>query len=181
MLCVVRVPGEPVLTTATACGTAVRSSLGSARLLQWSKTQAYASNVYYTPVSSKVALDRHRVSWSWLQIGGLSCKSSAQLQRSCSSAEAASSVLSILSESWIARVGRANSSTRHKEPKIMSIPLLNCEPTFGASCYFSAMACFHSHRPHSRPVDEKLLWKNESKVARSSKVRDGSQVLADQI
>ncbi len=66
LLCAVRVPGEPVLTTAAACGTAVRSSLGSAGLPQWSKTQAYASNVYYTPVSSKVALDRCRVSWSRL-------------------------------------------------------------------------------------------------------------------
>ncbi len=80
MLCAVRVPGEPVLTTATACGTAVRSSLSSARLLQWSQTQAYASNVYYTPVSSKVAFDRPRVSWSWLQVGGMSCESGAQLQ-----------------------------------------------------------------------------------------------------
>ncbi len=34
---------------------------------------------------------------------------------SCSSAEAASSVLSTSLESWIARVGRANSSTRHEE------------------------------------------------------------------
>ncbi len=34
VLCAVRVPGEPVLTTATMCGTVVGSSLGSARLLQ---------------------------------------------------------------------------------------------------------------------------------------------------
>ncbi len=48
------VPVEPVLTTAAACGTAVESSLGSARLLQWSKTQAYASNVYCTNLSQAV-------------------------------------------------------------------------------------------------------------------------------
>ncbi len=46
MLCAGRVPVEPVLTTAAACGTAVESSLGSARLPQWSQTEAYASNVY---------------------------------------------------------------------------------------------------------------------------------------
>ncbi len=51
VLCAVRIPGEPVLTTATACGTAVRSSLSSARLPQWSKNQVYASNVYYTLLS----------------------------------------------------------------------------------------------------------------------------------
>ncbi len=49
MLCAGRVPVEPVLTTATACGTAVgtavESSLGSAGLPQWSQTQAYTSNV----------------------------------------------------------------------------------------------------------------------------------------
>ncbi len=62
LLCAVRVPEEPVLTTATTCSTAVGSSLGLAGLPQWSKTQAYALNVYFTPVSSKVSLDRHRVS-----------------------------------------------------------------------------------------------------------------------
>ncbi len=45
LLCAVWVPGEPVLTTAAMCGTAVGSSLGIAGLPQWSKTQAYASNV----------------------------------------------------------------------------------------------------------------------------------------
>ena len=37
---------------------------------------------------------------------------------SCSSAEAASSVLSTLPESWIAYMGRANSSTRHPPRKM---------------------------------------------------------------
>ncbi len=59
LLCAVRVPGEPVLTTAATCSTEVRSSLGSARLPQWSKTQAYASNVYsllsWTEYSAQVA------------------------------------------------------------------------------------------------------------------------------
>ncbi len=45
MLCVGQVPVVPVHTTATVCGTAVRSSLSSAGLLQWSQTQVYASNV----------------------------------------------------------------------------------------------------------------------------------------
>ncbi len=44
----------------------------------------------------------------WLELR-VWCAASA----SCSSAEAASSVLSTSSKSWIARVGRANSSTRH--------------------------------------------------------------------
>ncbi len=114
MLCAVQIPGEPVLTTAAACGTAVRSSLGSAGLPQWSKTQAYTSNIYLlSPVSSSssrqtqgvmgVALNR----WHELQVR---CAASA----SRSSAEAASLVLSTSPESWIARVGRANSSTRQK-------------------------------------------------------------------
>ncbi len=46
MLCAGRVPVVPVLTTAALRGTAVSSSLGTAKLPQWSKTQAYASNVY---------------------------------------------------------------------------------------------------------------------------------------
>ncbi len=54
MLCGGRVPVEPVLTTAAACGTAVESSLGSAGLPQWSQTQGYASNVYYTNLSQAV-------------------------------------------------------------------------------------------------------------------------------
>ncbi len=53
LLCAVRVPGEPVLTTATTCGTTVRSSLGSAGLLQWSKTQAYTSNIYCISIPSR--------------------------------------------------------------------------------------------------------------------------------
>ncbi len=43
---------------------------------------------------------------------------------SCSSAEAASSVLSTSSESWIARVGRANSSTRHDPPLLRTHSVL---------------------------------------------------------
>ena len=54
MLCGGQVPVEPVLTTAAVCGTAVESSLSSAGLLQWSQTQAYASNVYYTNLSQAV-------------------------------------------------------------------------------------------------------------------------------
>ncbi len=54
MLCGGRVPVEPILTTTTACGTTVESSLGSAGLPQWSQTQAYASNVYYTNLSQAV-------------------------------------------------------------------------------------------------------------------------------
>ncbi len=46
LLCAVRVPGDPVLTTTATCGTTVGSSLGSAGLPQWSQTQAYASNIY---------------------------------------------------------------------------------------------------------------------------------------
>ena len=46
MLCADRVPVVPVLTTAALRGTTVLSSLGTAKLLQRSKTQAYASNVY---------------------------------------------------------------------------------------------------------------------------------------
>ena len=87
MLCAGRVPVVPVHTTAAVCGTAVESSLGSAGLPQWSQTQAYASNIYYSLLSQAVALD--------------------------SSAEAASSILSTSPESWIPCVGRANSSTRH--------------------------------------------------------------------
>ncbi len=66
LLCAGRVPVVPVHTTAAVCGTAVRSSLGLAGLLQWSQTQAYASNVYYSLLSQAVALDRRRVSWAWL-------------------------------------------------------------------------------------------------------------------
>ncbi len=66
LLCVGRVPVVPIHTTAAVCGTVVRSSLGSAGLPQWSKTQAYASNVYYSLLSQAVALDRCRVSWTQL-------------------------------------------------------------------------------------------------------------------
>ena len=66
LLCAGWVPVEPVLTTATTCGTAVESSLGSAGLPQWSQTQVYASNVYYLLLSQAVALDRRRVLWVWL-------------------------------------------------------------------------------------------------------------------
>ncbi len=52
VLCAIRVPVEPVLTTTATCGTAVSSSLGSARLPQWSKTQAYAYERLFKPVSS---------------------------------------------------------------------------------------------------------------------------------
>ncbi len=111
MLCAGWVPVVPIHTTAAVCGTAVRSSLGSARLPQWSITQAHASNVYWlAPVSSccswqtqgvvGAALNRRRELRVW-------CTASA----SRSSAEAASSVLSTSPESWIARVGRGNSST----------------------------------------------------------------------
>ncbi len=113
MLCAGRVLVVPIHTTAAVCSTAVRSSLGSARPPQWSQTQAYASNVYwFTPVSSccsrqtqgvvGMALNRRRE----LRVR---CTASA----SRSSAEAASSVLSTSPESWIACVGRGNSSTRH--------------------------------------------------------------------
>ncbi len=54
LLCGGRVPVEPVLTTAAACGTVVESSLGSARLPQWSQTQAYTSNIYYSILSQAV-------------------------------------------------------------------------------------------------------------------------------
>ncbi len=43
-------------------------------------THAYASNVYCSLLSQAVALDRRRVSWARLQIGGTSCESGAQLQ-----------------------------------------------------------------------------------------------------
>ncbi len=66
LLCAGQVPVVPIHTTTAMCGTAVRSSLGSARLPQWSKTQAYASNVYYSVLSQAVALDRRRVSWARL-------------------------------------------------------------------------------------------------------------------
>ena len=46
LLCADRVPVVPVLTTAALRGTAVLGSLGTPKLPQRSKTQAYASNVY---------------------------------------------------------------------------------------------------------------------------------------
>ena len=65
-MCAGRVPVVPVHTTTAVCGTAVRSSLSSAGLQQWSQTQAYASNVYCSLLSQAVALDRCRVSWARL-------------------------------------------------------------------------------------------------------------------
>ncbi len=46
VLCAVRVPVVPILTTAALRGTTVSSSLGTAWLPQWSQTQVYTSNVY---------------------------------------------------------------------------------------------------------------------------------------
>ncbi len=104
---------EPVLTTAAACGTAVESSLGSAGLPQWSQTQAYASNIYLlSPVSSSSSRQMQGVMGAALNRHKLRVRCAASALRS--SAEAASSVLSTSPESWIARVGRGNSSTRHK-------------------------------------------------------------------
>ncbi len=51
MLCAVQVPGEPVLTTTATCSTAVRSSLGSAGLPQWSQTQVYALQTFISLLS----------------------------------------------------------------------------------------------------------------------------------
>ncbi len=75
----------------------------------------------FKPVSSYPALDRCRVLWSWLYVGGARCVASALR----SSTEAASSVLSASPESWIARVGRANSSTRHFDGK-QAFPFEGC-------------------------------------------------------
>ncbi len=83
--------------------------------LQWSNNSSIRfKRLLLSPVSSccsrqtqgvvGAALNRRRE----LQVR---CTASA----SCSSAEAASSVLSTSPESWIARVGRANSSTRQCE------------------------------------------------------------------
>ncbi len=112
MLCAGRVPVVPIHTTAAMCGTAVRSSLGSAGPPQWSNNSSIRFKcLLLSPVSSccsrqmqgvmGVALNR----WRELRVR---CTASA----SRSSTEAASSVLSTSPESWIARVGRANSSTR---------------------------------------------------------------------
>ncbi len=113
MLCAGQVLVVPVHTTAAVCGTAVQSSLGSARLPQWSNNSSVRfKHLLLSPVSSYcsgptqgvvgAALNRRCKLRAW-------CTASA----SRSSAEAASSVLSTSPESWIARVGRANSSTRH--------------------------------------------------------------------
>ncbi len=121
LLCAGRVPVVPVHTTAAVCGTAVRSSLGSAGLPQWSNNSSVCfKHLLLSPVSSccsrqmqgvvGAALNRRRE----LRVR---CTASA----SHSSAEAASWVPSTSPESWIARVGRANSSTRHwghKETKV---------------------------------------------------------------
>ncbi len=113
LLCAGRVPVVPVHTTAAMRGSAVRSSLSSAGLLQWSQTQAYASNVYWlTPVSSCC-------SWQTQGVVGTALNRRRELRVRCtasasrSSAEAASLVLSSSPESWIARVGWGNSSTWH--------------------------------------------------------------------
>ncbi len=112
MLCVGQVLGEPILTTAATCGTAVGSSLSSARLPQWSQTQAYALQTFITLLSKAYSSRQMQ----GVVVTALNRRHGLQVQctasASCSSTEAASSVLSTSSESWIACVGRANSSTQ---------------------------------------------------------------------
>ncbi len=91
MLCAVRVPGEPVLTTDATCGTAVRSSLGSAGPLQWSQLKHMLQTFIHTrpEVSVQLKLCKAVVSAAFIQ----RCKVLAQCIASAlrSSAEAASS------------------------------------------------------------------------------------------
>ncbi len=137
MLCAVRVPGEPILTTAATCGTAVRSSLGLVGLPQWSQAQAYTLQMFISLLSEAssprqtqgvmvMALSRQHK---------LRARCAASALRS--SAEAASSVLSTSSESWIARVGRANSSTRQKvhggRPLIEHVMECRCPTNVGVT------------------------------------------------
>ncbi len=66
VLCAGRVPVVPVHTTAAMCGTAVRSSLGSARLPQWSQLKRTLQTFIGSLPSQAVPLDRRRVSWARL-------------------------------------------------------------------------------------------------------------------
>ncbi len=113
VLCAGRVPVVPVHTTAAVCGTAVQRSLGSARPPQWSNNSSVRfKRLLLSPISSCCSRQMQGVVGAALNRRHelrVRCTASAL----CSSAEAASSVLSTSPESWIARVGRANSSTRH--------------------------------------------------------------------
>ncbi len=112
LLSAVRVPVEPVLTTAATCSTVVGSSLSSAGLLQWSKTQVYA---YKRLFHSYLKLSSSR-QMQGVVVAAL-CRQ-CELRAWCTASalhiftEAAPSVLSTSPESWTARVGRANSSTQ---------------------------------------------------------------------
>ncbi len=56
MLCAVRVPGEPVLTTTATCGTVVGSSLSSAGLPQWSKLKCMLQMFIHSYLELRVQL-----------------------------------------------------------------------------------------------------------------------------
>ncbi len=141
MLCAIQVPGEPILTTAASYGTAVRSSLSSARLPQWSQTQVYTSNVYsLQPRTESSAQDDAGQSCSWLLSSSARCWPGAQLQLRAAPLKLLHRVLSALPKSWTARVGRANSSTRQKE--LHPVPVAqNCRVFDGAPAPGSG-SCF---------------------------------------
>ncbi len=113
LLCAGRVPVVPVHTTAAVCGTAVRSSLGSTGPLQWSNNSSVCfKHLLLSPVLSCCSQQTQGVMGTALnRRRELRARCTASASRS--SAEAASSVLSTSPESWIACVGRANSSTWH--------------------------------------------------------------------
>ncbi len=134
-----------------------RSSLGSAGPPQWSNNSSVRfKRLLLSPVSSccsrqmqgvvGVALNRRRELRVW-------CTASAPH----SSAEAASPVLSTLPESWIARVGRANSSTRHYR-----------FPGHGWAGVQQHQVCMHTSLTHTHLVFQvPWAWLGGSKTAPS--------------